>query len=575
MAHLKDGIIFAALSLCSTQKLGNIKAIFTKGYAHLNPNGWAGLLFVLGFSIWFILRTFGIDFLEGTSGFWQRDSEDIAQHIAGFNLYLASEWHYPLLAFNSLNYPEGTLVTFVDGIPLLAFFLKILGVGGEGQTLINPFGYWLGLSFILQGFSAWWIVKELRYKSWSMLAFLIVVFFLNFALMTRLMHIALMTHWVLLFAFCLYIRGYKNKALPVAGWSVLLFFAFYIHIYLFVMAAGVYLASVATIPDCWRGKNIFYAVMPIFILSASWFIFLLPLPPGSSTGDGGFGIYSMNLLAPIAGGYLVNITANLMSGQYEGYNYLGLGLIAGLCAALFVMDAERRAKLWKHHWALILIIAGLFFYSLSNQIYVGEHLLATLHYPEFLQPITSTFRCSGRFFWPVYYAIAVFSIMLLYKKLQPRFFVAIAICLILLQVFDLRPAYRQFRETSRMASTPQHLNYDIFDKAFRVGTKNIYFYPKFICGADVHYNLLAFMKYAASRHLNLNTGYIARYKPKCDDIGSEIAGSNPDESAYLFVTENYENKVAEQIASFGLKWDLNCQTVEWATICYAGKGTSQ
>jgi hypothetical protein len=557
-------------------KSGNIKAIFAKGDAFLDPNGWAGFLLVLGLSIWFILRTFGVDFLAGASSFWQRDSEDIAQHIAGFNMYLASEWRYPLLAFNSLNYPDGTRVTFVDAIPLLAVFFKIMHIGGEGRALVNPFGYWLGLCFLLQGFSAWWIAKALRYRSWSMLIFLLVVFFLNFALMARLMHVALMSHWVILFAFCLYIQGYKNKALPVIGWSLLLFCAFYIHIYLFVMAAGVYLASIATIPGCWRGKkNIFLTILPGIILFLSFFIFLLPLPPGATVGDGGFGVYSMNLLAPITGGHLINVNAGFMPGQYEGLNYLGLGLIVGLCVALLVMGTERKVELWRRHWALILAVAGFFLYSLSDQIYFGEYLIAKIHYPEISQSITAAFRCSGRFFWPVYYAIAVFSIALLHSRLQKRAFVAIAIFLVALQILDLRPAYRQFKGTVRLASTPQHMNYEGFDKIIGADVRNIYFYPKFRCGADVHYNLTAFMKYAASRGLNLNTGYIARYNPNCSDMASEISGSNPDESAYLFVTENYGGKVNEQIATLGLEWNFNCQPVEWATICYAEKGTLQ
>jgi hypothetical protein len=575
MANFKGSRVFDVSAHGSRCRPGQLKALFTRVYASLDPNGWAGLLFILGVSVWFVLRTFGIDFLEGTSGYWQTDRDDITQHIAGLNMYLASEWHYPLLAFNSLNYPDGTRVTFVDAIPLLAFLLKILRVGGEGQALVNPFGYWLGLCFILQGFSAWWMVRELRYRSWSLLVFLFVVFFLNFALMARLGHIALMSHWVLLFAFCLYVRGYKNRAFPLFLWSSLLLIAFYVHIYLFVMAAGIYLASVTTIPACIRGKGIFSAVMPFFILTASFFIFLLPLPPGAMTGDGGFGIYSMNLLAPISGGHLINVNATVMSGQYEGLNYLGLGLIAGLCGALFVMDAGRRVKLWRGHWALILMMTGFFLYSLSDRIYFGEHLLATIHYPVFLQPITSILRCSGRFFWPVYYAIAVFSIAVLYSKLPPRFFVVIAIFLVLMQAMDLRPAYRQFRDRVRMAPPPQHMSYEGFDAAIGANTKNVYFYPKFRCAEHAHVNLLTFMKYAASRGLNLNTGYIARYNPDCDDMVAEIAGSNPDESAYLFITENYDDRVVERIASLGLKWDFNCQAVEWATLCHAKKGAAQ
>lgn len=90
-----------------------------------DPNGRFSLFFVVFFSLSYILYTLGWAFISGDANYWNVEDSDITQHLSGINVYLSSPWQFPLLGFDGLNYPIGTRVTFVDGIPIFAFLLKL------------------------------------------------------------------------------------------------------------------------------------------------------------------------------------------------------------------------------------------------------------------------------------------------------------------------------------------------------------------------------------------------------------------------------------------------------------------
>lgn len=146
----------------------------------------------------------------------------------------------PLLAFDSLNYPQGTRATFVDVIPLYALLLKLLLPASLAP--FNPYGAWVALCFILQAVG---VVDQSRAKAELMgLPSESSDCLAGFpALMAQLGHISLMSHWIILFALALYVRSRYMLGLPLISWTVLLVVAFYVNIYLFAMAAGIYFAA--------------------------------------------------------------------------------------------------------------------------------------------------------------------------------------------------------------------------------------------------------------------------------------------------------------------------------------------
>ncbi len=530
---------------------------------HTEAGGLGGLLLALALGVGFVVLTFDARFVLGTSSYWQTEVDDVTQYIAGFNMYFVSPWQHPLLAFDSLNYPQGTRATFVDVIPLYALLLKLLLPASLAP--FNPYGFWVALCFVLQAVGAWWISRESRVNSWAFLASLVIVLLVSPALMARLGHISLMSHWIILFALALYVRSRRLQVLPVAAWAALLVPAFYVNIYLFAMASGIYLATLLS-GGIWRDRRTLAAFsLPFIGLFATLFATLLPLPAGDVAREGGFGYFSMNLLAPVLGGSLFQVHASVAPGQGEGFNYLGLGVLIAFIAVLRICHNEGWT-LARRHWPLLALMLGYTAYALSSQIYFGSTQILTIKYPKVLDAITSQFRASGRFFWPVGYCVAIFVLVVLHRRLSRGAFVATALILVSLQVADLKGRHTVLKTTS-VREHQQQMNYMAWDTALGGGVRTLYFYPKFKCGAYPPFDtLLPTMKYAAERRYNLNTGYIARYTPICDNIATEIAASALDGSAYVFVKKEFGSvdKVRSLLPADAA---LQCREVDFAFVC--------
>ena len=528
--------------------------------------GWAGLALVLSVSSLFVLRTFGYDFVLGTAPYWQTQVDDVTQYIAGFNMYFTAPWQLPLLGFDSLNYPAGTRVTFVDAIPIFALLLKVLLP--TSLAPFNPFGIWVALCFMLQGVGAWWIARELRIGSWFFLIGLLVLFLTSPALMARIGHISLMSHWILLFAIALYVRSYRQSRLPRYAWTFLLVSAFYINIYLFVMACGVLLAGLFDLGRRISVRDVVDLMLPFALLAATSLLMFLPLPLTGVTREWGFGYYSMNLLAPLTGGKVFALQATEVAGQYEGFNYLGFGVLVALVAAFF-LRCRPATEILHRHYALVFLLFLYFVYALSNQIYFGPQQILVLRYPTILEGLTSQFRASGRFFWTVGYSLVIFSMVVLYRGFGKRTFAFAVFLLVFLQLADLGDRYKVLR-ASVVRDSSQPMNFAMWDTRLGKSVETLYFYPKFKCGQPPHGTLLPVMRYAAERGLNLNTGYIARYTPDCHDVEREIAGSNPNKAAYIFARSDYPNQ-GDVMELFPKDFRIRCSEIQFAHLCLTAR----
>jgi hypothetical protein len=528
--------------------------------------GPVGLLMCILVACVFVGTTFSLDFILGASSYWQTESDDITQYVAGFNLYFSAPWQWPLLAFDSLNFPKGTRVTFVDAIPLYALLLKFLVPASWAP--FNPFGIWVLLCFVLQAVAAWYLLRVLRINSWAFLLALTLLLIGFPALMARMGHISLMSHWILLFALALYVKTQAHSRMTVTAWTCLLTAAFYVNIYLFVMASGIFGAAWLSMQSPLVLRNWLRLLTPCVVLGLSSLITLFPLPTAEVTSEWGFGYYSMNLLSPWTGGALVNFHVQQGPGQYEGFNYLGLGVIVGLIGALLMtvlLGPIRFLHSVRQHWALVLLFFLYALYALSNQIFWSDDQIAVLPYPAFMNGFTSQFRASGRFFWPVGYGLIIWTLLVWYQHFSARLFSLVFALILALQVADLSVLYQTLR-TTQDRSVKAILNTPQWDAALGQGISHIYFYPKFKCGKDPHGTLLPMMKYAAERQLTLNTGYVARYTPDCQDTAQEIAASDGAKSAYVFVKTEFPDMTAIQLI-FEEPETLRCQSIQFAHVC--------
>jgi len=176
------------------------------------------------------------------------------------------------------------------------------------------------------------------------------------------------------------------------------------------------------------------------------------------TKSGGFGLYRMNLLSPFdpAGWSFVLPDLPKASGDYEGFNYAGLGVLSLVPLALIAwlrnrqpLKDELRIRPW-----LLLALIGLWLFALSNQIGVGAH---TFSYPlpKIASNLANIFRASGRMFWPVLYALILMVMFLLVRGYRPRIVVAVLALALTIQIVDTRNGWMGLRNSKMMTPSAE------------------------------------------------------------------------------------------------------------------------
>ncbi|WP_374582727.1 hypothetical protein [Pseudoduganella sp.] len=550
------------------------RPLFTRagvGPAWLQADGMAGLLAAAALALLYACWIYPPGFLLGTSPYWGQLDTDITQYIAGYNAYAREAWHWPLFRIESLNAPEGTLTTFVDAIPLYALVLKAL-VGGADAAFWNPFGLWIALCYLLQGAGAWWICREAGLRSWATLGAMTLLLASFPAFGFRVSHVSLMSQWLLVFSFALYLRSSRRHTFSWLGWTALVPVAFYTNIYLVVMVCLVFGADWLRFAwqERWQ-RTLRNLVLPFLVLGTSLFATMLPLAAGGVGREWGFGFYSMNVLAPLAGGQLLPFAAAVATdGQGEGYNYLGLAVLLAFPLLLAWRLARDKTFLLRH-WPLALVLLLSWLYALSNQAFLGKQELFTWHVREWMLPITSQLRASGRFFWTVGYAMVIFAVIGLHRRAPAAWRPAVIGAVLALQAWDLGPAHELLRVKSNQSS-PAPISYAAWDRALGPDVQALNVYPPFRCGTvQPHKTLLPLMYYASERKLAISTGYMARTQRPCDNYAQDIAARAASRqgpaahAAYVFAQADFPDLAAvEQL--FGAL-PVQCGAVDFAWVC--------
>jgi len=549
------------------------------GIAAWRADGIGGLLIALAIALGWLHWLLPRGFVGGASSYWQTDVEDIAEYQSGFNAFFSEPWAWPLLRITGLNAPDGTLATFVDIVPLYAVVLKLIVPGDRFP--FNPFGCWIGLCYLLQAVGAWWLVREARLPRYSALIALTCFLLVMPALLGRAVfgHVSLASQWLIPFALALYLRGGRSGRPALAAWTVLLFGAFYVNLYLFVMIGLVFAADAARFGASlgWR-RTLGRLLLPPALILASLPLTMLPIPHAAASE--GFGLYSMNLLAPVLGGGGVMgwMTGHhewtFAGGQYEGYNYLGAGVLSLLGVGI-ALRLRHDPRFFGRHWMLAAMLMLASLYAASNRVYLGHRLVLEWPVPPSLEWPFGMFRASGRFFWPVGYALVVFAVLTSARWLLPRVAACALALALALQWVDLQPVYGLARPVLERPAS-RILDSALWDAALGRGVHAIYLHPKFGCGrtSNAHEGILAVQRYAAERRLRLSTGHFPRYRPPCDAGPRQIAASDPTTSAYVFLRG--EASAHEFADHFPPGARLQCRELDIAVLCrWLGNGQEE
>jgi hypothetical protein len=467
-------------------------------------SAWAMVWAAIAIGGLYVWCTFDLAFLLGTGPFWANprgpwlmdpadhlDSIDVMTTQVAYIAFLHAPWDVPLFFVPALGAPTGSSVILVDAVPAVALLGKILfSVTGVTFTL---YGAWVGACFLLSAVFAVLLTRELGQKSLlaAIAASLIAVSMP--ALLHRFGHLSLLGQFIVIGGLWLYARDTRlgaswRRSIWWAGWLCL---AALLHGYLFAMAAALYAATWLSRFQRERPSVRGALAEPVFIALCVSALLLLAghfsKGTGTSPSAEGYGYFSMNLLSPFwpqRSGLFPKLYALKVGpdGQYEGFNYLGAGVIVLLATAIILFGRSLLSAL-RRHIPLLVVLIYLALYAVSDAVFLGSHQLFYIPLPEPLAKLAGIFRSSGRMFWPCGYAIALFGLAFVLRRLRPGWKTAVVSICCLLQLIDTNPLRARLTMLTER-SVPTVLNRDEWEKRI-ASAETVHVVPSFYCTTNI------------------------------------------------------------------------------------------
>ncbi len=424
---------------------------------------------------------------------------DQSQHYLGSVAFRSDEWHFPFTKTTLINYPEGVSIIYTDSNPLLACIAKIF------KSVFLPTyqytGIWYLICFILQSFTGFILLKKITGN--NLFALLSgALFCLLPPIIHRYGHENLMAFWILLISLYVFI----HTDLSIQRKSFLFFtvitLSALIHAYLTIMIliiSGTWYVQQLIILLQEKNKsgllkflftNAAYGSAFIILLWSVGYFYNAP----KNMGLLGFGFFSMDLTAPLNPIYdkyssFINETT-VGNGQYEGFQYLGFGIILLLLFVVltylnkylstlkgvygfFVLSVfiailllkNNEASFYdrslfalffaiysiipfvlykeKHYIYFILFIPATICYALalSNIVTLGSTVIFEYPLNEYDESLSYAFfrniRSSGRLFWATTHILIISALYLLFKITSLRKSIIILSIIVLIQTMDL------------------------------------------------------------------------------------------------------------------------------------------
>lgn len=459
-----------------------------------------------------------MDFLFPAAGSAWRPVGDAAQHIVAQRYLIADAWRWPPTLAANLNTQEGGLNTaFADSIPALALALKaVRSVLPEG---FHGVGLFYGLAWVMQPAAGVWALRSAGERRLLPALGVALAVASMPAWIGRFGHAALCGHFLLLIGLGLYLRLAKAPTyrLWLAAGAVQVG-ALLVHPYLAAMTLALLGAVPAT--RLLRGQPFIGAAIGVAVCFAAVVGVMAAFGYLGAAGNGGYGMFAMNLLSPVwpAGSGVLGLPWSPQldatgHGGWEGYNWLGLGLLMGLAVGVLGRPRDAAVGL-RRHLGLVLVLLALTALAVSHRVGFAQRIVLDLgEVPEVLEQ----FRASGRFFWPVAYALLIGAMVLLAR-------VAPVLCLAagLLQFVDAAPLRAAI---SGWASARHPWTVEVSAlRAELTRAERLTLLPSWPCvekatGDATYATLLEVLALASERAVPASTMYVARWRtpPTCRD----------------------------------------------------------
>ncbi len=498
------------------------------------PAGVTELAAIALFAVLLYVHLFGAATLDVRNVAWMLHG-DPAQHYLGWAFFRNEPWSWPPGRIERFGLPGGASIAFTDAIPLLAFAFKPLSALLPAE--FQYFGPWMLACYVLNGvFGLRLMARVTEHRALRVAA--AAFFVLSPPLLLRgYGHESLMAHWLLLAAIETGLERWSGRK-----WLALSALAALCHPYLLLMvlalsAAAAYVAlridRSRTLADVLRdGAAMAVAVVALMGLSGYF---------GSTGGLAaeGYGFYSMNVLSlfdPLLGWSRFIQQRPIHPdyagfgnfGQYEGFLYLGAGMIALACLALGATLASADADaaggeriVQRRAWPMLAVAVVFWLLALSNRVLFSNVHLFTVPLPDALVRALSVFRASGRFGWIAFYLVNLVVLAVVVRRLPVRPALVVLLAALALQAGDQSAKYREFHAfIEKRAAWRTPLRAPEW-ASFAADAQRLIIVPPHPAMVDIY---LPFADLAARHRLATNAAYIARDGAQSAAFAQDVAG---------------------------------------------------
>ena len=361
-----------------------------------------------------------LDVIRGTGGLWRVIGNDNAQSLSMHIAFQTDAWRLPPLHAANVFWPHGVAISVGDLNPLMSLLAKAIA-HGSGIPWINLMGVWFAACFALLPLACVYALRGFENitadRRHSLLAAIAVSLLgvMTPTLLARLGHINLCGHFVFVTALGVSLRLLQRptRSLWGAAFGILLV-GILTHPYLYLLSATLLTAPLlhdAIARQLWRTRQPNWPLLAHTALVVVAPVAILALASGGmGGGDKGFGTYSMNLLSMVWPQHSGIFGADLpvldaTGGQYEGFAYLGAGIL--LTVAIWLT-----MRPWRHaapYRGLLLTLGLLFLLALGSRIFAGSFKILDLGLTPW-ESIFAVFRANGRAIWPVVYVLMLASV---------------------------------------------------------------------------------------------------------------------------------------------------------------------
>jgi hypothetical protein len=467
------------------------------------------------------LLVFGAEILNPYYQDWLLTGGDISLGYIPWLFYLHSPWQFPLGVIDDLFYPYQVGISQVDALPIFALIFKLFSFLFNGD--FQYVGLFAFTAFLLQAVFG---ILILRKATESFILRIIGVLFVIFApimLYRTIYHTALSSHWLILAGLYLALSKYEDAAVrwEIGKWSLLMVLAILIMPYFVIML--VIILSFTILAGFRTDRKTVFRSAALFIVPCAAGVTAIKIigalsdaaqAPRFLQWENSFNFNAF--FNPLGWSAVLGDLKHAGPYQYEGFAYLGLGVILILTAAFALTVTQwvkNRESVKTVFNKFTLLVLGLFLTSVlcstGGLFSFGDHVFFLWHIPYI--KFINFFRSTGRFIWIAVYILTFFALFKLIKFPKKQILISFLILCAAIQIRDVKGQLIEKHNIIRKTPVVNIEKFSSLRQSLGDNFKHIIFfgYTNAI-NQDQLYNIAYF---AAKNRLTINDYYSDRKPP--------------------------------------------------------------